>query len=148
MNAAEIRDELLSQHANLRQIIDELHRSAGVGVPVAGTDGEVAAHVVRLARALREHNRREETLLRGVLGSVDAWGPVREEIMNEEHAAEHEELGAALWSATVGPESGMTGGALVDLLERVLEHMAREERVFLSSDVLKEDAILGDQCSG
>jgi hypothetical protein len=148
MNAAEIRDELLSQHANLRQIIDEVHRSAGVGSAGAGTDVEVAAHVVRLARMLREHNRREEALLRGVLGSVDAWGPVREEIMNEEHVAEHEELGAALCSATAGPGVGMTGAALIDLLERVLEHMAREERIFLDADVLREDAILGDQCSG
>src|SRR5579864_2909733 len=105
MNAAEIRIQILTQHAELRTLIEET-RAATARVPRGqpeGHSGPVAC-VGRLASALREHNRCEEQLLRGVLVTVDAWGPARAELMDERHTAEHTELHAALVDAPFNPK--------------------------------------------
>jgi Hemerythrin HHE cation binding domain len=144
MHPNEMRTELLSQHANLRETIEQVRRGAGC---VQGNDqmrAELRIRVGRLSKSLHEHNRREEELLRGFLATVDVWGPVREQVMNEEHLAEHVELCSAFVDATVVSDWWIPEGTLIDVLDRVLEHMAREERLFLSRDLLGDDTAVVD----
>lgn len=140
MKASQMRAELCEEHAQLRAMIDVVRRLAAR--PSQGTAGREALRgaVVQLADALRRHNLREEELLGGIIPTVDAWGPVRAEIMDEEHVAEHEELYAALL--------GQDGQPVESLLDRVLDHMAREEAAFLNEDVLRDDVIVTDYFGG
>ncbi len=141
MNPSEIRKELLGQHEALRAIMDGLRDLAGrvrLGEPL-----DIAMHegMVRLATALAEHNAREEELLRDLIPTADAWGPARVELMDETHCQEHAELEdmlAAIREAPVGFLEMMT------LFERLLEHMALEERDLLAADVLKDELIVVD----
>jgi hypothetical protein len=108
---------------------------------------DLSAALVRLAHGLRAHNRYEEEILGGLLVKVDAWGPARVELMNEHHAGEHRQLLAALFDAgsaleTSGPEN------LSICLDRVLEHMAYEEKAILGDDVLRDDSVVADQVGG
>jgi hypothetical protein len=125
-------------------MIDQV-RSASLR-PRAGPSGrqELDERVERLSFHLRAHNRREEELLRGMLATVDAWGPVRVEIMDERHAAEHADLLEGI--AKIGSSS--TFEDRVIWLERLLMHMAVEEHDFLTADVLCDDSVVVDQVSG
>jgi hemerythrin HHE cation binding domain-containing protein len=148
MSPSEIRDELLEQHASLRAMIEDVRWVAGRAHESDGKPGELQDHMRRLALAFRAHNRREEEVLKGFLVSVDAWGPVREEIMSEEHVAEHVELYAALVDMNMTARSAIAAGALAAGLDRMLDHMAREEIAYLGEDVLRDDGVMMSQFSG
>ncbi len=137
MDATQIRIQLLTQHAELRALIERVRAAVGQG-SMNEPEGDTAlvAWVGRLARALQAHNACEEELLKGILATVDAWGPARAEIMDERHTAEHKELHAELVDASLDRER------VRQLLDRLLTHMAYEEKSFLNEDVLREDSIV------
>src|SRR5579864_3451832 len=147
MTPSQIRSELLKDHERLRTMMDEARKlaaRASSGEPVID---ELRQTVAILADVLRAHNVREEELLGGFIRSVDAWGPVRAEIMTEEHAQEHEEFFAALLGVQTTPVE-FAGAGVMLLLDRILEHMACEEAVFLSEDVLRDDLAAIDYFGG
>jgi hypothetical protein len=144
MTPSEIRLELIRQHEEIRSAISET-RSAATRSPDAG---DVRARALRLAERLRRHNLDEEHMLQDLLRTVDAWGPMRVDIMNEQHVAEHEQLWSALSEASGAPDASALCDAVLAAIDRVLFHIAREEAVYLSEDVLRDDAVVIDQCSG
>jgi hypothetical protein len=137
MNTTQIRTELLAQHQRLRAMIEDA-RGAIERDPMGQPEDDdgPAACLSRLASALQDHNLCEERLLKTFLLTVDAWGPVRAEVMGERHVAEHEELHAALAMPTFKPEP------VRRLLTRLVEHMVREEQAFLGEDVLRDDVVV------
>jgi hypothetical protein len=146
MNFEAARAELLAQHGRLRLRIDEVRAAVGLTRGFEATiAGDLRAQVSDLAEALNAHNRREEELLRGVLCKVDAWGSVREELMGKEHRDEHDELAAAL----LHPEALSQGGkAMIAVLDRIVDHMAHEERTFLDEALVCGEAAVAEQFSG
>jgi Hemerythrin HHE cation binding domain len=146
MKKSEIRGVLLTEHAHLRKRIDEVRST----VRMRGRRRRIAlrAAVDRLGHELHEHTRNEEKLLRGLLRDVDAWGPVREEIMAEGHLAEHREIIAAAIEAIVVCETSAKNGVLSAILDRILDHLTREEVVLLAEDVLCDDGAPTDVFTG
>jgi len=149
MKPSEIRAELLGQHATLRSLIEQTKRASEQPAP----PGEVGLDrardcLVRLVDELRRHNLREEELLRDVIPSVDPWGPARAEIMTEEHVKEHQELFGALTDATATTDARAAAPMLRIVCERLLAHMAREERDFLGGDCLRDDQVSVDSFGG
>jgi hemerythrin len=148
MKASEIRTKLLAQHAQLRVLVDKVRSASGLAKPQQSHDGQRAGEELQsalsmLVCALRDHNAEEEQLLRDVMVTVDAWGPARVEIMNEQHAREHRELYVRLSDAASPDASQMN-----ICLDRLIEHMAIEEKAILSEDVLRDDVIAMDAFSG
>jgi hypothetical protein len=141
MNPSEIRSELLDQHGQIRALMDEIRRLAPDAAVAGVSGGELERQLQGLAFAVARHNVREEELLRGILATVDAWGPARVEIMDESHEREHQALHDALLNLPKMP-GPLAPSSLDALFHRVLEHMKREERTLLSEDVLKDDAVL------
>ena len=128
MNPAKIRDALLTQHQRLRGMFD--HARALAGGERGGA--ALAELLAELGRALVEHNRYEESVLRPMLLAQDAWGGARVDRMCEEHAGEHRAFVERLAAA------GEDAAELADLIEEVEAHMAAEERVFLNIAVLRD----------
>jgi hypothetical protein len=139
MRPSEMRAELLDQHEKLRSLIDELREVAARVEDGRSLESAMQEGLGRLAGAVREHNASEEALLKEFISTVDAWGPVRVDLMGEEHYLEHAELRDALHRIRVGPTSLPR---LVALFERLLEHMEIEESTFLGEDVLKDDMVV------
>ena len=141
MRPSEIRTELLTQHAQIRGLMDEIRHlaeRARRGEPV-GTALETGVGI--LAAAFMEHNAREEELLRPIIPTVDAWGAARAEIMDESHVHEHEALREAIAGIPRTPRE-FAGAGVEELFTRILEHMAREEKTVLAEDVLKDDTVV------
>ncbi len=147
MKPSEIRGELLHEHARIRTMLDvTLTIAKGMGASAPGR-GDLQACVVRLADALRAHNRREEELLRDFIASIDAWGPTRAAIMADEHKREHDRLDAALSGVPRTPIEFAAAG-IIALVALIRQHMDREEEAFLGEDVLRDDLIVTNQSGG
>jgi hypothetical protein len=127
MNAVEFRTWTFAEHAKLRALIEEV-RTSSAREPrrEAGADPGRVASVGRLASGLRDHNTREELLLKMILDKAGRRSSA--EYLYELHTAEHAELQATLVDAPFNPKR------LGYLLDRLLEHMAREEKSYLGEE--------------
>lgn len=135
----EMRAELLAQHAELRAqmaIAQAAAERCARGEPARDA---LSAAIARLADALARHNAREEQLLGRIIPTIDAWGPGRAETMSDAHAHEHLEVHRALVETGAASEPRQAARAALALVERIAEHMAREEQDFLGADVLDDD---------
>lgn len=118
--------QLLDQHASLRTLIE-----ACEGLE---STADLERAVARLRLAFEEHNRFEEALLRPILSDVDAFDTVRIERMIADHVAEHRAL-ADHMAVTSRP-------ALQAVLATLRDHLAIEERYFLSPRVIRDDLVV------
>lgn len=120
--------ELLSQHEELRAIMDRCEEladelDAGAADPLALT-----REVAKLRQAFDAHNKFEEQLLRPVLRELDAGGGVRIDRMVADHVGEHRAMHAKLGNETTN--------ALRSTIDALRVHLDGEERYFLSAKVL------------
>jgi hypothetical protein len=148
MKPSEMRDELLSEHAGLRERLETARRAVGDWAKGGAPRTRVRDALAALADALRSHNRHEERSLRDLVRAVDAWGPVRVEIMEEAHIREHRELFDALIALGHASEPHDGARELEAFRDRFLAHMAREEAGFLNSSVLRDDDVSIDVQDG
>jgi iron-sulfur cluster repair protein YtfE (RIC family) len=91
MRHLERRTLLLSQHKQLRERIVEVGEAAANVLAcseseLAGRADELKLVVVAFSDDLNLHLSAEEELLGPVLERLDAWGPVRIELLRSEHA--------------------------------------------------------------
>lgn len=141
MTPGEMRTELLGQHAEMRSTIQ---RVLGLVVRMRGGEkvrDELQSTLGALGDAVHAHNEREESLLREVIPTVDAWGPARADVMVEQHHLEHQALHAALLRSGAEIDPEVACASVEALLARILQHMDREEEAFLSEEVLRDDGV-------
>jgi hypothetical protein len=146
MTHSQIRAELLEQHSEIRTMVDEARICADRACG-GGPAEDLVAAIRLLADAVRRHNGREEELLRDLIPTVDAWGEARADLMTDEHVQEHEAIHGALLGMTRTP-SEFAGAAMRELLDELVDHMAREERAFLNERVLRDDVVATDPFAG
>jgi len=147
MTPSQIRVDLLEQHAALREMIRETRQAAERAQQGDLQLEDLRILAIRLVGGLRAHNRQEEELLRGIIFTIDAWGPQRAAILSDEHVKEHDELEGLLVLASAGSDAAAVD-CLVAGLDRILAHMAREEQTVLGSELLRDDGISIDYFGG
>jgi hypothetical protein len=141
MDLTTIRERLIDQHQTLRQHIAKL-----LSLTVIDARGELEFRLglADLSDELARHNREEERLLSAIVPTLDAWGPVRQRLMDEHHAREHQAQLKALRSLVDMKPQKTEMSAAIRLAQRslgeILKHMDREEREILHPDVLRDDA--------
>jgi iron-sulfur cluster repair protein YtfE (RIC family) len=143
MLPSKAREELLCQHAALRDLLGQATKLAGRvlasaahGKPDVPDLPELHRVLARLQAAMATHNVTEEALLEPMLRDADAWAPQRIARMMEEHRGEH----AVFCDALVGTDL-VVAARLRDLAEELDAHMMAEERTFLSPAVLRDDVL-------
>ncbi len=132
MKASDIRDELLDQHAGLRDQIVAARLAAEGWSRGELSQADVHARLAELADALRVHHLREERAVSQLIRSLDGF-------LDEEHANEHRQLLDDLARVSRAQNAGDGGRELERFCERVLAHLTHEERTFLNTSVLQED---------
>ena len=136
---SELRTILLKQHADIRALLDET-RAASSQVPI--DQERLTGALGRLVTLVQTHNAAEEEALRKILPTIDAWGPVRNEVMLHEHLTEHTELYLMLLEASKANLPAGLPATLAELLDKFAKHMAYEEKTFLGPETLDEDALV------
>jgi len=138
---SELRKELLNQHQELREL------AKGVVAAAEGARAEPAqlpdlrAALLGLAASVLAHNAFEDRELHAVLRNIDAWGPIRDVLVDERHASEHEAILAAIHTAGKETSAAAICDAALRALTDLESHMDREERELLHPDVLRDDLI-------
>lgn len=131
--------ELEAQHAGLRAQIAQCEAladrlDAGLDEPNILLDA-----IAQLRRAFEVHNRFEEQLLHPLLLDSDWSGAVRVARMVEDHVEEHRAIHRGIVETAPTGFAPSTTGSLRDVLASLREHLASEERGFLSKKVLRDD---------
>ena len=147
MQLSKLREQLLQQHTALRDLITEVGTQNQRSQDEAGDD-ELRRTLGKLTVALSEHNRFEESSLRGVIAKLDAWGPQRESLMDSRHHDEHLLTLEALEQSFSTQQRPERTALLRQLLDALLDHMRHEEREVLHPNVLRDDVITADPFGG
>ena len=148
MTPSQIRDELLSQHEGLRGRLEVTRAVVGRWAKGEVPQAHVRSELAGLSDALRTHNLIEERTLRELIRGVDAWGPVRVEIMDDAHIGEHRDLFDALHAMSLAEDPREAVQELEKFREHLLQHMEKEEAGFLNASVLRDDVVAIDAQDG
>jgi iron-sulfur cluster repair protein YtfE (RIC family) len=148
MTPSQIRKTLLEEHAGLRARFERARGAIAEGRASGKAPDGLRECLEELSAALRAHNQNEETVLRELLRDVDAWGPARADIMDESHVEEHDELLGALLAANGAADPEAVARDVVSVIDRLEEHMVREEEILLAEDVLRDDDVVIEYFGG
>ena len=119
-------------HAAARELLAKRGSAANLQAAVAALEGELRAHLAD-----------EERLLEPILATIDAWGPVRLELLRAEHAHQRAVL-AVLTGPTASPAAPLVAERMLSLCADVLDDMESEERELLNEKVFRDDLVLLD----
>jgi iron-sulfur cluster repair protein YtfE (RIC family) len=139
----ERRRILCAQHGHLRQTVAAAQQAARELLARRGSAANLQAAVASLEDELRVHLADEERLLEPILATIDAWGPVRLELLRAEHAHQRAVL-AVLTGPTASPAAPLVAERMLSLCADVLDDMESEERELLNEKVFRDDLVLLD----
>jgi hemerythrin-like domain-containing protein len=126
--------ELMTQHDELRRIMDRCEDLADQLDSGRGDAGALTREIAALRVAFDAHNKFEEQLLRPVLREIDAFGDVRIERMFTDHVGEHRTMRLQLGDATTN--------ALRAAIDSLRVHLQAEESYFIASKVMRDDIVV------
>ncbi|HTO99626.1 MAG TPA: hemerythrin domain-containing protein [Myxococcales bacterium] len=142
MTHEERRQTLHSQHQQLRTVIAGVREAA---LDIVGREGGDSTGLRMRISVLRDdlerHLATEEALLGPVLERIDAWGPVRLDLLRAEHAHQRAVLSLLRSDrAAALPSLGLARRVLA-LLDDICADMDAEDRDLLDPRVLRDDLI-------
>jgi hypothetical protein len=142
MDHEQRRTILITQHRALRGLVGNVRASALEVLENGLDDSTVLRNLIGDLRTdLERHLSTEEALLGPVLERIDAWGPVRLDLMKAEHAHQRAVL-AVLRSDRAGALSAQVlARRVLGLLDDILADMDAEDRDLLDARVLRDDLI-------
>jgi iron-sulfur cluster repair protein YtfE (RIC family) len=133
----DVRARILVEHARLRSVIAEVDRLA---CAVAAGELErlesLRERAERLYRMLEQHIDHEDAVMAPVIACIDAWGPIRLEQMQHDHAGQRMLLKQALYD--LGVEGRPLGQSVQSMCWEILHDMRREEHDLLHPDLWRE----------
>jgi hypothetical protein len=142
MNHDECRKTLELQHRQLRALIARIRETALKALKSDRAASEELHVLVGLFRGeIEKHLAAEESMLAPVLERIDAWGPVRLDLMRAEHAHQRAVL-AVLRSHPAGElPAALFAPRVLGLLDDVSADMDAEDKDLLDPRVLRDDVI-------
>jgi iron-sulfur cluster repair protein YtfE (RIC family) len=134
----EIRTRVLVEHARLRSVIADVDRLAcAVAAGEMHRLESLRERAERLYRMLEQHIDHEDAIVAPIIARIDAWGPVRLEQMQHDHAGQRMLLKQALFD--LGVEGRRLGQAVQSMCWEILHDMRREEHDLLHPDLWREE---------
>ncbi len=147
-SAETARRRVLEQHLGLRRLLMMgLAQASGAEGDQEPQHEPLRALVGEIQAVFVQHLADEEGLVLPILEDDLPIGPLRAEALRDEHARQRAELEAlCVWPEDRSDHELATRfGRLVAAL---IEDIAHEERELLTSDVIRDDTIVIDQCGG
>jgi hypothetical protein len=142
MTHEERRQTLHAQHQQLRGVIAEVREAA---LEVLGTGPDECAALRMRISVLRDdmerHLTTEEALLGPVLERIDAWGPVRLDLLRADHAHQRAVLSVLRSDRAAALSPLVLSRRVLGLLDDIIADMEAEDRDLLDPRVLRDDII-------
>ena len=138
-----VRDQVLEQHAQLREILERVIVDATFRQSAARESGgrRLEATARELCQRFRDHLAFEDEVLRPVFAVIDAWGPERVKDLGDEHDRQRRELDAFLARVELRDNVDALAVELRGLAEDLLRDMKEEEEGCLRADLLIGDSL-------
>ena len=142
MNHEERRTILMTQHRDLRVLVANV-RAAALEILEHGSDeSSVLRNLIGDLRTdMERHLATEEALLGPILERIDAWGPVRLDLMRAEHAHQRAVLAVLRSDRAAALSPQVLARRILGLLDDILADMDAEDRDLLDARVLRDDII-------
>lgn len=142
MTHEERRTILQLQHRELRELVAKVQAAAQQALRNASEDSaSLRASIGELRTDMERHLATEEALLGPVLERLDAWGPVRLDLMRAEHAHQRAVLAVLRSDRAAALPSQLLARRVLGLLDDILADMDAEDRDLLDARVLRDDVI-------
>ena len=142
MNHEERRQTLHGQHLHLRGVIARVREAALEIVGAEETDStSLRSLISELRDDLERHLTTEEALLGPVLERIDAWGPVRLDLLRAEHAHQRAVLSVLRSDRAAAVPPLKLARRVLGLLDDIIADMDAEDRDLLDPRVLRDDLI-------
>jgi iron-sulfur cluster repair protein YtfE (RIC family) len=142
MTHEERRQTLHGQHQHLRAVIARVREAA---LEIVGAEESDSTSLRSLISELRDdmerHLATEEALLGPVLERIDAWGPVRLDLLRAEHAHQRAVLSVLRSDRAAAVPPLTLARRLLGLLDDIIADMDAEDRDLLDPRVLRDDLI-------
>jgi hypothetical protein len=149
MKPSEVRAQVLSGHSQLRRLLEETDRLASSELDKPGSAETLRVRIAEFAATFIQHLEFEEAVLRPVLASIDAWGQVRAERMDLDHA---EQRGRIFELKRQAGDPAYTTPGLARRMRQLAvdlrEDMEWEEREMLHENLLRDDILNIGQTGG
>jgi hypothetical protein len=143
MEPAQVRDMVLRDHEELKAKLAHLYRV------IAHADVQAMAREARvLLHKLAAHLELEDAMLAPVLRTIDAWGPVRADRLNEDHTAQRREISELLHFLEESEDAERIADRVSRFAETLERDMKEEEHDVLSSELLRDDTVSTDAFGG
>jgi len=149
MDAGAARRSILAQHVKIRGLLEkaaEVADQALEGEPLAAD--AVASAIGDIHATFEVHLTFEEAVLCPILNDDLPLGPERARRLHEEHHRQREVLRNLHREASAWPGLPLLAAKLASLAKALLADMIEEESALLTSDVIRDDNVTIDQCSG
>lgn len=146
MEPGAVRELLLGQHTEIKQIIRELEAAAlSVASGHRSALDLLEAKLRLLVEKLQEHTAAEDLHLASFPFDSETWGPEPLERLRELHAAAHDSMHRAAGEASDArrPPTSRAAGALT-LVTALRGHMRVEEKYLFGETVGHAEAILDE----
>lgn len=140
MRPSDVRARILTEHAEIRVLLDRLESVAHalrVGERARLEDAETLREL--LCERLFSHIDLEDAILAPALRAADAWGPERAAQLLEHHREQRAELAAL--ARVEGLEPAMRGERLQRLVQYIRDDMRHEEAGLLDANLLRDDVV-------
>jgi iron-sulfur cluster repair protein YtfE (RIC family) len=142
MTHEERRQTLHDQHQHLRAVIARVREAA---LEIVGAEESDSTSLRSLISELRDdlerHLATEEALLGPVLERIDAWGPVRLDLLRAEHAHQRAVLSVLRSDRAAAVPPLTLARKVLGLLDDIIADMDAEDRDLLDPRVLRDDLI-------
>jgi len=139
---SEVRTRILDEHTELRVVLADCLKLAGeVLAGQSGKKGLLRERCRDLYGMLLRHMELEDAILGPALRETDAYGPLREKQLREEHRNQRATLARALIDLDTDQDATELAGFVKTLVDDITRDMAHEEKDLLTEDLLKDDII-------
>src|SRR5262245_52606125 len=102
---ADLRIELLRQHDQIRMLANAVAAAADAAVVDSTVRPALLSLLGRLWVDVQAHNDFETERLHAILPKIDAWGPLRDRLMGQHHAEEHDAIVATIHETMTSADS-------------------------------------------
>ena len=149
LDAGTARGAILAQHERIRALLERARAVAESALDGQAPSADAVASSIGDIHAIMEvHLAFEERSLLPILRDDLPLGPARADRLLDEHRRQRLTLAALHSEACAFPELPMLAAKLAFLTEWLLADMDEEERSLLVPEVVRDDVVTVDQCSG
>ena len=135
-----VRARVVAEHARLRTLIAEVEQLANAVGEGADDVELLRERAGTLYRMLTEHVDHEDAVVAPIIERIDAWGPVRLEQMQHDHAGQRMTLKQAVHDLDI--QGRQLGQSVQSMCWEILRDMKREEHDLLHPDLWRDSIVV------